>query len=238
MLVRSSGQTSMLHQMLVSPIIVGRICLIMMATMLLLCGCASRSVKKEMFTIAYRFDYKSDPFTIYTENFRSSQNFGSVTHTKYTACDEFKVFDGTDVEIEYQKLYNVSINGHRYIRRKNYLIGIKNLSSIKHRAFYITWTNRSSRDHQKADVPHSAYTVDTTTYLHNIPWEIGKYTDSLQSSLSYKEIKRYYPLFNGYYKQVVVDSIIFSNDDGLYTPTIVDNPALYINGKIGLLTFE
>lgn len=67
-------------------------------------------------------------------------------------------------------------------------------------------------------------------YFVNVPWDIGEFTDSLQTNLDIKEIKKLYPKFSGFYQKVQPDSIVVRYDSTFYSLFIPSNPMIYING--------
>lgn len=185
--------------------------------MVLLASCTNKKIDDKNFTIA--FIDRDTLLPNRTEDFFSNMRaVGSVLRIKYTQRDEYKLFENTDAEIEYQKNFGISINRHGYTRRQNFLIGMKKRSSSDYRAFYITWTNSYPRGRG-------------AQYFQYIPWEIGEYTDSLQSNLSRQDIKRYYPSFQGWFTQVQVDSIVLNSSLDLYDAADRSTPAFYVKGE-------
>lgn len=194
----------------------------------LLVGCTRKEIKEEYYTVPYRLQNPTQAFI--TDFVTDEVSFGSVKRIKHSGSRRHKLFTTTDLEIETQKIYGVSLDERGYSRRKNYFIGVKAESSYKNTAFYMIWTNRSTRMDTSHRFMMGTKQVRSVNYFTDVPWEIGEFTDSLQSNLDLKAIKTLYPRFAGFYKKVQPDSIAVRYDTTFYASYRLDNPKIYING--------
>jgi hypothetical protein len=202
----------------------------------LLVGCTRKAIKEEYYTIPCRLQNLTKSFI---RDFVTDEvAYGSVERFKHSSSSRHKLFTTTDLEIETQKVYGVSVNERRYSRRKNYFIGIKAESDYTGAAFYIVWTNRSTRMDTAHRFMMGTKQMRSVNYFTYVPWEIGECTDSLQSNLDLKAIKTLYPRFAGFYKKVQPDSIVVRYDTTLYASHRLDNPQIYINGDSSHLFFR
>lgn len=187
-------------------------------------GCTKKTVEEKYYTI---------PLHIYTSPDKPISSFlwdeisfGSVVRTKYSNSDRHKIFLNNDLEIEVQKICPVLVENQWYTRRWNYLIGVKSTPKGTYQAFYLLWTNRSSLMNtlKTYGVGKEKGMIE---YYKNVPWEIGEFTDSLQTNLDDKQMKKFFPAFQGYYSRVQPDSIVIYSDSSLFSPFIHDSPKFY-----------
>jgi len=153
--------------------------------------------------------------------------YSSEKKNKYSVCEQFFEFEGTSAEIEYSLPDSYHYKGKWFSKDSKYFIGIKETSGVQ-RGFLIHWINmKKSLEVYKKDTSQNK-SNDYKEYFSGIPWEIGNHTDSLETNLSYNEIKNLYPIFQGGYKHILCDSIVITHDSTRFT---YHNPKIYFRNN-------
>lgn len=154
--------------------------------------------------------------------------FNTETKEKYTRCPQrleysshFLEYSGTNLEVEYELPGHYSYNNLGFTLYNKYFIGVKIDGGIE-KGFFIHWVNISQTlENYKNDTNQRKQ----KEYFEGIPWEIGSHTDSLETNLSYNEIKNLYPEFQGSYKHIKCDSIVIIHDSTRFRSH--RNPRIY-----------
>lgn len=157
--------------------------------------------------------------------------FFTEMKVKYTRCPQhiessmqYLEYNGTDAEVEYSLPGDYYHNNCWYPSYYKYFIGIQDKNGIS-KGFLIRWINmRETLEQFKADNVNVSQSNKRKEYFEEIPWEIGSHTDSIETNLSYNEVKNLYPEFQGSYKHIKCDSIVIIHDGTRFTNR---NPEIY-----------